>query len=58
MYLYYVYDVDDFYRLVVRSNSKWHARYKASEYIREEYDDDIPIYNWNTELCRNDIVIE
>lgn len=58
MCLYYVHDADNSYRLVVYATCPWNARYKASKWMREEYDVDIKDYNWLVELCDNSIVIE
>lgn len=46
MNLYYVRDDSNSYRLVVYATCPWNARYKATKWMREEYDVDIPVHEW------------
>ena len=57
MNLYYVHDRDNSYRIVVYATCRWNARYKATEWMRKEYDVDIPIYAWEADICDNSIVV-
>lgn len=58
MNLYYVRDDSNSYRLVVYATCPWNARYKATKWMHEEYDVDIPVHEWWAEVCDNSIVIE
>lgn len=57
MNLYYVHDKDNSYRLVVYASHRWSARYKATEWMRKNYNVDISVHNWETDICDNSIVI-
>lgn len=58
MGLYYVRTADNDYRLVVNATCPWNARYKATKFVREEYDVKIEVQEWRAELCSDDVVVE
>lgn len=58
MFLYYVHDKSHSYRLAVQADNWWNARFKAREWMLKTYDVDVPIHEWNVNLCDNNVIIE
>lgn len=58
MGLYIVNDKDDKHLLAIVAEHRWNARYKASEFVKKEYGEDISIEKWNVDICTEPEVIE
>lgn len=56
--LYYVWDKDNKYCMVVKARSKWNARYVAQAYVLNEYNDEVAEWDWHANPLTEQEIVE